>query len=419
MVATGLACLVCGATSDLDAAFACPRCGGNQEVRYDLAALRKTWTPPQGFETGRHDVWRYAPLLPVRGLAHVPPVRVGFTPLYPTPRLAAHAGLRHVWLKDDGLNPSASFKDRASAIVAARAAAAGVPVVAGASTGNAGSSMACMAASLGLTAVVFVPKAAPPAKIAQLLTFGAHVIAVDGTYDDAFALCTEVCAERGWLNRNTGANPFTREGKKTCALEIAEQLGWRAPDRVFVSVGDGNILTGLWKGFRDLVEAGFLDRVPRLMAVQSERSNAIARAVRALRAAGVTRDTLDPTAIAIEPVRATTIADSISVDTPADGVAAVRAIFESDGDVIEVSDEAILAAIPLTARLTGVFGEPAGVTSVAGLLASAARGDVAPDERVVCVNTGSGLKDIAAARKVAGEPTVIEPTRAAFDAVWR
>lgn len=419
MYATHLTCLVCGREAALDAPFGCPACGGNQEVTYDTAAVRAAWVPPTGFETGRRDIWRYAPLLPVRGLEHVPPVRVGFTPLYDAPRLAAHVGVAQVWVKDDGLNPSASFKDRASAVVAARAAAARVPVVAGASTGNAGSSMACMAAALGLKAVVFVPKAAPPAKIAQLLTFGATVIAVEGTYDDAFALCEQVCAERGWLNRNTGRNPFTREGKKTCALEVAEQLHGRAPDRVFVSVGDGNILTGLWKGFRDLVAIGALDRLPRLMAVQSTRSNAIALAVAALHVRGVTAATLDPKAVHVAPVRATTVADSISVDTPADGVAAVRAVFETEGDAVTVSDDDILAAIPLTARLTGVFGEPAGVASVAGLVAAAASGAVAPDERVVCVVTGNGLKDVAAARRVAGEPVVIEPTLAAFTAAWR
>jgi threonine synthase len=442
MYATHLTCLSCGHDVPLDSPFGCPVCGGNQEVAYDFEALRASWTPPAGFETGRRDIWRYAALLPVRGLDHVPPVRVGATPLYPAPRLAAHAGLRHVFVKDDGLNPSASFKDRASAVVAARAAAGLLPggagggaprtpingtggdaprsiTVAGASTGNAGSSMACMAAALGLRAVVFVPKAAPPAKIAQLLTFGAAVVAVEGSYDDAFALCEQVCAERGWLNRNTGRNPFTREGKKTCALEIGEQLAWRAPDRVFVSVGDGNILTGLWKGFRDLHAAGVLDRLPRLVAVQSERSNAIARAFAALRAAGTTAATFDPRSARVEPVRATTCADSISVDTPADGPAALRALFETDGETVEVSDEAILAAIPLTARLTGVFAEPAGAASVAGLLALAARGTVAPEERVVCVVTGSGLKDVAAARRVAGEPLVIEPTPAAFAAAWR
>lgn len=419
MYATHLTCLVCGHETDLAAPFGCPACRGNQEVTYDAAALRAAWTRPAGFETGRRDIWRYAALLPLRGLATVPPVRVGVTPLYDAPRLAAHVGLRQVWVKDDSLNPSASFKDRASAVVAARAAAAGVPVVAGASTGNAGSSMACMAAALGLRAVVFVPKAAPPAKIAQLLTFGATVVAVEGTYDDAFALCEQIAAERGWLNRNTGRNPFTREGKKTCALEIAEQLQYRAPDRVFVSVGDGNILTGLWKGFRDLVAVGALDRVPRLMAVQSERSDAIARAVAALQAEGVTGATLDPKAVRVAPVRATTVADSISVDTPADGVGAVRAVLESGGAAVTVSDEEILAAIPLTARLTGVFAEPAGAASVAGLVAAAARGLVDPAERAVCVVTGSGLKDVAAARRVAGEPLVIEPTRAAFEAAWR
>ena len=416
--ALGLRCLRCDhETAGLDAAFLCPRCGANQEVVYDVARLRADWRRPAAPNEGRPDMWRYAPLLPVASLDLVSPLRIGMTPLYAAPRLAAAIGVRHLYLKDEGLMPSASLKDRASAVVAARGRETGAETLAGASTGNAGSSMACVAASTGQDAVVFVPRSAPQAKIAQLLAFGARVFGVDGTYDDAFALCQEVAAERGWLNRNTGTNPFTREGKKTCALEICEQLGWRVPDRIAVAVGDGNIISGLWKGLRDLHAVGFIDRLPELLGVQSTRSAAIARAVAALEAAGPGGARRAPPDLELPPVHATTVADSISVDAPADGLAAVRAIVESGGTAITVPDEDILAHIALVARLGGVFGEPAGVASVAGLAALARRGTIRPQERVVAVVTGNGLKDIAAVMRVAGNWPVIEPTAAAFAAV--
>ena len=421
MNAQGFRCLRCAhETAGLDGAFACPRCGANQEVVFDAAAVRRSWPRPDAWESDRADLWRYAPLLPVSDPAGVTPLRVGGTPLYAAPRLAAHLGLPEVelFLKDDGLMPSASLKDRASAVVAARAREIGAETLVAASTGNAGSSMAQIAASTGQRAVVFVPKNAPAAKIAQLLTFGARVYAVDGTYDDAFALCQQVAAARGWHNRNTGANPFTREGKKTCSMEICEQLGWQPPDWIVVSVGDGNILSGLWKGLRDLHAIGFIDRLPRLVAVQSARSEAIVRAATAVRDAGVHAGNLDPTRIEVRPVRATTIADRIAVDAPADGLAAVRAVVESGGTAVSIPDEDILAHIGTVARLGGVFGEPAGVASVAGLAALVGGGAIAAGDRVVCVITGNGLKDVAAARHVAGEPTVIEPSLAAFDRAW-
>lgn len=430
MYAIGMQCLRCDyEASGLEGPATCPKCSANLEIHYDYTSIRKAWWRPTSLAEGRQDLWRYAPLLPVQDLKRVPPIRVGMTPLYPALRLGESFGLRSVWLKDEGLNPSASLKDRASSVVAVRGLETRASVLAGASTGNAGSSMACLAAATGQRAVIFVPRRAPQAKIAQLLTFGATVLAVDGTYDDAFALCERVCRERGWLNRNTGSNPFTREGKKTCALEIAEQLGWTAPDRVVVSVGDGNILSGLWKGLKDLHALGFIDRLPQMVAVQSTASNAISRTVQAF---GVPTygpegsatpsspvGAFDPQTLTIAAVRATTRADSISVDTPADGLAAVRAILESGGTVVEVTDDEIDAQITNVARLAGVFGEPAGVASVAGLRRLAVEGAVGADERVVCVITGNGLKDVAAAMRVAGEPTLIEPTLAAFDKVWK
>ena len=235
-----------------------------------------------------------------------------------------------------------------------------------------------------------MPKTAPRAKIAQLLTFGAEVLAVDGTYDQAFDLCLEATRRFGWYNRNTGFNPYTREGKKTVSFEICEQLGWQVPDLVVVPVGDGNILSGVWKGFVEFQRLGFIDRLPKLLAVQAEGSAAI---VKAAAGDGV-----------IRPVSGDTVADSISVSLPRDGEAAVKAIRESGGFGVTVSDDAILAAIGEVARGAGVFGEPAAAAAWAGLKEAVRQGLVDPAWRVVVLITGNGLKDVASAMKVAGEP---------------
>jgi threonine synthase len=218
----------------------------------------------------------------------------------------------------------------------------------------------------------------------------------------------EVSGEYGWYNRNTGYNPFTREGKKTCTLEICEQLKWKVPDKIFVSAGDGNIISGLWKGWKDLYELGFIDHLPEMIAVQSTLSSSIALSF---------ENSKDMDRIEIVPVSATTVADSISVDLPRDGVAAVRAIKESHGTAVTVSDEEILDTIKYMAQKTGIFGEPAGVTGFAGLRKLAREGKVSSQEKIVCVVTGSGLKDIDSAMKVAGKPVIIEPDLEAFKEV--
>lgn len=416
----GFRCFKCGAGQDRDfAGYICPSCGGNLEVIYSYERLKLEVGRERMVAAGRPDIFRYANLLPVTRVDLASPLRVGMTPLYHADRLGASVGLKHLYLKDDGLNPSASFKDRAGAVALVRARETNARVVAGASTGNAGSSMACLAASVGMPCVIFVPEKAPPAKIAQLLIFGAKVLAVRGTYDDAFDLCLKVCERRGWFNRNTGCNPFTREGKKTCSFEICEQLGWQAPDRVVVSAGDGNIISGIWKGMRELHAVGMIDRLPKIDCAQSEASAAIARAVRKLETGNSKRGPQDWSRVEIETVKATTVADSISVDMPRDGLAAVRAVVESGGEAVTVPDGEILAAIPELARQAGVFAEPAAACAWACLKKMALKKLIRPDERVVCLITGSGLKDVAAARLVAGEPVVIDPTVEAADAALK
>jgi threonine synthase len=311
------------------------------------------------------------------------------------------------WIKDDGALPTGSLKDRASAVVTLRARALGAERIIAASTGNAGVALAAMARAAGITATVLVPASAPPAKIAQLLVFGAELYLVRGSYDDAFALSREASRELGIYCRNTAYNPFTIEGKKTVAFEICEQLTralgeprpgrWRAPDRIYVSVGDGNILSGVHKGLRDLLALGWIERMPKLIGVQAEGSAAIARAFQA----GATE---------VAPVKAATVADSISADRPADGKRALAAARQTGGSFVVVDDEAILAAIVQLGRDAAVFAEPAAAAAYAGLLQHAADGAIGAEEQVVLLITGNGLKDVAAATRAAGSAPTVEPT---------
>ena len=309
------------------------------------------------------------------------------------PRIARELGLRQVWVKDEGLNPTGSLKDRASALVLARALERGFRIVCAASTGNAAAALAGLGASVPeVDIVIFVPASAPAAKIAQLLVYGAETLLVDGSYDDAFELCMRTCLSLGWFSRNTGVNPYTTEGKKTAALEIAEQLRWQAPDVVIVGVGDGSIISGLHKGFSDLIELGWIDSMPRLIGVQAEGSAVLAKAwERGLAAGDIKR----------EP--STTIADSIAAEFPRDRAKALRAVRSSGGAFVTVSDAAIQAAIPEFAQLSGVFAEPAAAAAYAGLKRAAEARIIEGGESVCVVSTGNGLKDVARARQsVAG-----------------
>jgi len=308
-------------------------------------------------------------------------------------------GLKQLWVKDESSNPTASFKDRASAILVARAKEIGAEVIVTASTGNAGAALAGMAAAVDQESVIFAPKTAPPAKIAQLLVYGARVILVDDNYDAAYKLSLEASEEFGWYNRNTGYNPFTAEGKKTAAYEIWEQVmlehKLEQPLNVFVSVGDGNIISGIHKGFKDLFNIGQIKQMPRIFGCQSTGSAAIYNAYKS----GTEE---------IIPVSATTLADSISVNLPSDGLRALRAATQTEGAYIAVEDQAILEAISDLGKV-GIFAEPAGATALAGLKHAINDGLVKKDAPVLVLNTGSGLKDVKAAKQAAGEAPVIAP----------
>ena len=404
----GYHCSICG-TEFLPASilYTCPKCGGNLDVVLDYKHIQAKYQIEDITSRTDYSLWRYAPLLPVEdpGGEGTPLRFAGWTPLYTPPELLQKLGLEHFWIKDEGKNPTASFKDRASAVVVARAREIGAKVVVTASTGNAGAALAGMSASIGQKAIIFAPKTAPQAKIAQLLIYGAKVILVDGNYDSAFDLTIEAAQEFGWYCRNTGYNPFTAEGKKTAALEIWEQICLNLPAdshplNVFVSVGDGNIISGLHKGFKDLAALGWLKQMPHIFGIQSDKSAAVANAYFA------GNET-------IIPIEATTIADSISVDLPRDGVRAIRAARDTGGAYLTVSDEEIIAGIGELGRV-GIFVEPAGSTAFVGLKKAISEKLIAPDDPVVVINTGNGLKDIRAAMMAVHEAPVIEPTMASL-----
>lgn len=382
--------------------YSCPRCGelGTLRVDYDYGRVQRDIEARMWPERATFDQWRYAPLLPLGTAPSAFPLRVGGTPLYAAARLREQLGLTDLWLKDDTLNPSASLKDRASSLVLLKGRELGYTEFATASTGNAGASLACMAASAGVRCHIFVPQSAPRAKVAQLVIYGAHVLAIRGSYSEAFTLCVESSRKFGWYNRNTGYNPYTVEGKKTVSFEVVEQLDWRVPDTVVVPVGDGCILSGVWKGFVDLYRLGWIERLPRLAAVQAEGSQAIKRAFEGDGA--------------IRPVDVDTIADSISVALPRNGAMAVQDLRASAGLVVAVTDREIIEAMPLLGETTGIFAEPAAAAALAGLRKLAAARAVSSDERVVVLITGHGLKDIDTAMKGVEMP---EPLDCSIDAV--
>jgi threonine synthase len=387
----GAVCINCGAEYQAgDHTYTCLKCGGVLEIVYDYAYIKTVFTKEKLARRRDPSLWRYRELLPIEEDSELSPLRVGGSPLYRTERLGKILGLKNLYIKDDGLNPTASLKDRASAVAVVRAAKAGINTAACSSTGNAASSLAGNAAAMGLRSFIFVPERAPLGKLTQLLIFGAVVISVKGNYEDTFRLSAEAVEKYGWYNRNAAINPYLSEGKKTVSLEIAEQLGFQVPDYAAVSVGDGCTIAGVWKGFKDLYAVGFIDRLPRLVSVQAAGCCPINRAFER--------------GEALSPMEENTIADSIAVGVPRNGEKALRAIRESKGIAVNVSDEEILEAMRLLGASAGIFGEPAGVAAAAGLKKAAAQGLISEDALVVSIVTGNGLKDTAGAQRAAGEP---------------
>ncbi len=382
-------CVKCGREYEAKPDLTNCECGGILDIVYDYDYI-KTVFHKEDLSKRPYDMWRYRELLPVEADTPAPPLRVGWSPLYEAERLAKQLGLKKLWIKDDGVNPTASLKDRASAMAVAKAREAGARVIACSSTGNAASSLAGNAAAAGLETYIFVPSRAPKGKVAQLMTFGATVISVQGSYEDTFELSKQAIERWGWYNRNAAINPYLSEGKKTVGLEIMEQLNWQVPDYIAISVGDGCTIAGLWKGLKDLYAIGFIDRLPKLISAQAAGCCPINRAV----------ETGEPW----QPMEENTLADSIAVGVPRNADKAIAAIRESGGLTVEVTDEEIMAAQKLLGRSCGVFGEPAGVTGTAGLKKLCQQGRIPADAAVVSVVTGNGLKDVANAIKACGEP---------------
>lgn len=392
-------CTVCGHIwQPNQIKYTCPHDGGNLDTILDFADI----SPDRILQNAELSIWRYTPLLPVSdpGFHWTPLHQVGFTPIYEPEALRQKLGIKRLFIKDESRNPSASFKDRASAVVMARALETNERIIVAASTGNAGAATACMAAAVGMPAVILAPRTAPPAKVAQLLVYGAKVVLVDGSYDQAFDLSIEASQEFGWYNRNTGFNPFTVEGKKTAGFEIWEQVIRHLPETenltVVISVGDGNILSGVHKGFKDLLSLGWISHLPKIIGVQAEGSAAVAEAY--FRG-------LDH----IEPVKSNTLADSVSVDLPRDGLRALRSVRQSGGFMLTVSDPEILAAIPALGS-AGIFVEPAAAVAYAGLVKGISTGQIDPHETILVLSTGSGLKDVRAATQSVAPAPIIEPT---------
>ena len=407
---TGLSCIHCGkhyTVGEVD--YYCPDCGyedGILDVEYDYDAAAKELNPAALRQSRTFSMWRYLPLLPVEEPSRIQHLQVGWTPLYDAVRLAPELGVARLFVKDEGRNPTASFKDRASAMGVVKALEKGADSITCASTGNAASSLAGFAAAAGLPATIFVPERAPQAKVAQLLVFGARVFAVKGTYDQAWELCMEAAAEFGWYNRNCAINPYLIEGKKTVSIELVDQLVQQyqgeMPDWVVVSVGDGCTVGGVWKGLVEMHKLGFMSRLPKVLGVQAAGCQPFLTAWK----------NNEP----LQPTDADTLADSIAVGHPRNFRKGMKAIVESGGAFISVTDEEILDSIRTLARKAAVFGEPAGVAGVAGVRNAVKQGVIAAHETVALLITGNGLKDIQSAIKAAGAPTYIEPELAAVKA---
>ncbi len=403
---SGLRCVLCGVTYSTRVPLTCPNCGlaGILDVQYGYEKVRHMLTR-KVLAARDHSHWRYRELLPLADNVVLPPLALGWTPLTATNSLARHIGIRELYVKDEGRNPTGSLKDRASAIAVVRARRQRRATVACASTGNAASSLAGIAASLGLRSVIFLPQRAPEPKITQLLMFGATVFRVHGSYDDAFQLAQQSCERWGWYNRNSAINPYLVEGKKTVGLEIAEQLGWQVPDWVALSVGDGCTIAGAWKAFRELKLLGLIERTPRMLGVQAAGAAPVTKAFHS----GAT----------MQPLTPQTIADSIAVGVPRNWLKAVMAVRESGGTMVNVTDDEILDAMRYTGRLTGIFAEPAAAAAVAGLRRAVAQGILTRRCSAVAVVTGSGLKDIQAARSAVASPFDAPPDGSGLERILR
>lgn len=395
-------CVKCGRTYAPAADITTCECGGILDVIYDYEYIKTKFNKEVLAHRDEPTMWRYRELLPIEEDTVPAGLRVGMSPMYEADNIARDLGIKRLYIKDDGVNPTASLKDRASAMAVTKAIEAGYSTIACSSTGNAASSLAGNAAKAGLKTYIFVPARAPKGKIAQLMMFGANLTAVDGSYEETFELSKAAIDKYGWYNRNAAINPYLSEGKKTVAHEISEQLDFHAPDFVAVSVGDGCTVAGVYKGLYDMYRVGLIDRIPRIMSVQAQGCCPINTAVM--------------TGKDWQPQEENTYADSIAVGVPRNPDKAINAIKDSDGICVNVTDDEIREAQKYLAKNAGVFGEPAGVTATAGLLKLSREGRLPHDATIVSIVTGNGLKDIDSAIKSVGEPVHCKNDLAEFEA---
>jgi threonine synthase len=401
---SGLRCRECGRAYPAEALHVCDYCFGPLEVTYDYERVAATMTRER-VEAGPRSIWRYADLLPVADAAPVD-LGAGFTPLVRADRLAAELGLGELWIKDDTANPTGSFKDRVVSVALTKARQLGFKVAACASTGNLANSVAAHAARAGMESVVLIPHDLERAKVTMTTVYGGRVFLVEGSYDDVNRLCAELTSEQpSWAFVNVNVRTYYAEGSKTLAFEVAEQLGWKAPDHVVVPIGSGSQLTKVAKGFRELWKVGLLDEEPsvRISGAQAEGCSPVATAF----AEGTD---------AIRPVKPKTIAKSLAIGNPADGWYALDTIRRTGGSCAAVTDAEVIEAIGLLARTEGIFAETAGGVTIATLAKLAASGAIRADERVVALVTGHGLKTVEALSGGHGPTATITPTLAAFDA---
>ncbi len=395
-------CVDCGKQHAVDKGviYLCKTCGDKQvegkpppgalKTLYDYDAITRNVRVFKSLKTNA-----YTDILPVKTAESYPPLRIGNTPLYPFKIMNGKTLPYHLFIKDDSQNPTFSYKDRASALVSAYAKENGIDTIVAASTGNAGSSIAGICASQGQKAVVLVPHTAPEAKVSQIMMYGAQILPVRGTYDQAFDLSIALSDTHGWFNRNTGYNPLTIEGKKTAAFELFDQMQGKEMDRIFVSVGDGVIISGIYKGFEDLVKLGFMEKVPVIVAVQAEKSDNLVR--------NMDSDTFEAKA-------SSTLADSISVDVPRNFNMAKKFLKTYGGEWLSVSDDEIMQAASVMARNTGIFAEPAAAAAYAGLLRYERDDKLPTGSNNVVMSTGSGLKDLKAIKGALEVPEAVVPT---------
>jgi threonine synthase len=401
MAVQALACKECGTEYELEARYVCERCFGPLEVRYELASLDAEGVKRR-IQAGPQNLWRYADFLPFTR----PPrsaLPTGCTPLVRAPRLAERLGLREVWVKNDAANPTHSFKDRVVSVALAKAQELGYEVVACASTGNLANAVAAHSAAAGLESYVFIPADLEEQKILATGVYGTRLVTVRGNYDDVNRLCTELSGERDWAFVNVNVRPYYAEGSKTLAFEIAEALGFELPDRVVAPIASGSLFTKIARGFDEWRSIGLVEgERPTMNGAQAEGCSPVAQAFEA---------GWD----VCKPARPSTIAKSLAIGNPADGPYALELARETGGAVDAVDDDEIRAGIRLLAETTGIFTETAGGTTTATLAKLAERGDIDPDERVVLVITGEGLKTLDAVRGTF-EAHEIDPDLASFDA---